>query len=59
MKVHGGVHVQIHVWLTSALVGSEWLASRRGRFTPGAKVPGTHWIAGWVDTRASLDDMEK
>jgi hypothetical protein len=21
--------------------------------------PGTHWIGGWVDSRAGLDDMEK
>jgi hypothetical protein len=23
------------------------------------RVPGTHWIGGWVDLRASLDDVEK
>jgi hypothetical protein len=58
MKAHGGVDVQIHVWLTSALVRGEWLASRPGRFTPGEKVPGTHWIGGSVDLTANLDDME-
>jgi hypothetical protein len=26
---------------------------------PGEKAPGTHWIEGWVDPRAGLDDMEK
>jgi hypothetical protein len=31
---YGGVHVQIHVFLTSALVGGEWTAWRRGRFNP-------------------------
>jgi hypothetical protein len=41
-------------FLTSALVGGEWSTSRPGRFTPG-----THWIGGWVDPRAGLDDMEK
>jgi hypothetical protein len=28
MKTYGGVDVQIHVFLTSALVGGEWSASR-------------------------------
>jgi hypothetical protein len=45
--------------LTSALVGGEWPTSRHGRFTPGERVPGTHWIGGWVDLRAGLDDLEK
>jgi hypothetical protein len=54
MKEYGGVDVEIHIFLTSALVGGEWLASRPGRFTPG-----THCIGGWVDPRAGLDDMEK
>jgi hypothetical protein len=29
------VDVWIHIYLTSALVGGEWSASRLGRFTPG------------------------
>jgi hypothetical protein len=37
----------------------EWSASRPGRFTPGERAPGTHWIEGWVGPRASLDDVEK
>jgi hypothetical protein len=41
-----------------ALVGGEWSTSRPGRFTPGERAPGTHWIGGWVDLRAGLDDME-
>jgi hypothetical protein len=36
-----------------------WSASRPDRFIPGEKAPGTHWIGGWVDPRAGLDDMEK
>jgi hypothetical protein len=47
------------IFLTSALAGGEWLASRPGRFTPGERAPGTHWIGGRVRPRAGLDDVEK
>jgi hypothetical protein len=40
--------------LTSALAGGDWSASRPGVFTPH-----THWIGGWVDPRAGLDDVEE
>jgi hypothetical protein len=43
-----------HAFLTSALVGGEWLASRLGRF-----IPGTHWVVGWVVFRTGLNDVEK
>jgi hypothetical protein len=59
MKEYVGVDVEIHVFLTLALVGGEWSASRRGPFTPEERVPGTHWIGGWVGPRAGLDDMER
>jgi hypothetical protein len=39
MKAYGGVDVYIHVFLTSALVGGEWSASRLGRLTPGEETP--------------------
>jgi hypothetical protein len=42
-----------------ALIGGEWSASRPGRFTPGERAPGTHWIGGWVCLRTGLDDVEK
>jgi hypothetical protein len=54
MKAYGGVNVKIHIFLTSALVGCEWSASRPSRFTPD-----THWIGGWVNPRAGLNDVEK
>jgi hypothetical protein len=54
MKVHGEVDIDIHVFLTSALVGGEWSASSFGPFAAG-----TLWIRGWVDPRAGLDEVEK
>jgi hypothetical protein len=48
-KVYGGVDVYIHIFLTSALVGGEWSASRPGRFTPG-KEPSVPIVkeVGWT-----------
>jgi hypothetical protein len=40
MKAYGGVDVEIHIFLASALVGDECSASRPGRFTPRERVPG-------------------
>jgi hypothetical protein len=54
-----GVDVLIHIFLTWALAGGEWSASRPCRFTPGETVTGIHWIGGWVDPRAGLDDVDK
>jgi hypothetical protein len=34
MKAYVGVDVYIHIFLTSALAGGEWSASRHGRFIP-------------------------
>jgi hypothetical protein len=34
--------------LTSALLAVQWSVSRPGRFTPGERASGTHWIGGWV-----------
>jgi hypothetical protein len=59
MNKYGGVNVYIHIFLTSALAGSEKSASRPGRFTPGESAPCTRCIGGWVDPRDGLDDMEE
>jgi hypothetical protein len=59
MKLYEGVDVYVHIFLTLALVGGEWSTSRPGRFTIGERSPGTHWIGGWVNPRAGLDDVEK
>jgi hypothetical protein len=45
-------------YLTSALAGGEWSASRPCRFTPGERGPSTFWIGCSVDPRTGLDDME-
>jgi hypothetical protein len=59
MKTYKGVEVYICVFLTSALDGGEWSASRPGRFTPRERAPRTHWIGDWVDPRADLDLVSK
>jgi hypothetical protein len=59
MKTYVGVDIYTHVFLTSALVGGEWSASRPNRLTPGERTPGTHWIGGWVGPSAGQDDMQK
>jgi hypothetical protein len=53
------VYVEIQILLTTALVGGEWSTSRPGRFTPGERAPYTHWIGGWVDLKACLEDLAK
>jgi hypothetical protein len=55
MKTHGGGDVWIRVFLTSALVGGEWSDSRLGRFAPGSRAPGTHWIGNWVSPGSGMD----
>jgi hypothetical protein len=59
MKTYRGVGVFIHIFLTLALAGREWLASRPARFTAGERAPNTHWMGGWVDPRVGLDDVER
>jgi hypothetical protein len=54
-----GMDVWINIFLTSAVVGVVWSASRPGHFTSGEKAPCTHWIGGWVGPGAGLDDVEK
>jgi hypothetical protein len=46
-------------FLTSALDGREWSASRHSRFIPKEIAPDTHWIGGWVGPRAALDAVVK
>jgi hypothetical protein len=53
------VGVYIYIFLTLALIGDEWSASRPNRLTPWEISPNTHLIEGWVGPRAGLDDVEK
>jgi hypothetical protein len=45
--------------LTSALDGGEWSASLSSLFIPKETAPGTHWVGGWVGSRAVLDVVVK
>jgi hypothetical protein len=61
MKTCWKVEVWLHTFLTLALDGGEWSASRPGRFTTGIRGPGMHWIGGWVGpkTRSGRGGEEK
>jgi hypothetical protein len=54
MKTYWEVEVQLHVFLTSVLNGGECSASRRGRFTPDARAPGTQ-----LEALSCLDAVAK
>jgi hypothetical protein len=45
--------------LTSALHGGEWSAPSLGHFTARERAALTHWIRGWVGSRALLDAVVK
>jgi hypothetical protein len=55
MKTCGGVEVQFHEFLVSALDVGEWTASRPGCFIPGKEAPGTHWRGDWVGRLDATD----
>jgi hypothetical protein len=46
-------------FLASAIDVGELSASRSCRFTPRGKVPGTHWLGGWVRPMADLNTGEE
>jgi hypothetical protein len=45
-------------FLTSALDGGDWSASRHCRFTNGKGAPDTLWRRSWVDLIADMDVVE-
>jgi hypothetical protein len=46
-------------FLTSALDGDEWSASRTYHISPGDGVPSTRCIRGWVGLTPGLDAVKK
>jgi hypothetical protein len=56
MKTYGST---ASPFLTSALHGSQWSASRRCRFTPEEIAPGTHLIGSLEGPRAGLGAVER
>jgi hypothetical protein len=46
---------ELHPFLTWALYGGEWSDLRPGRFTPGERDAGTHWIEGCM---GPIDGLE-
>lgn len=60
MKACVTVEIQVHLFLTSALYGGEWLASCPGQFTPLGKDPPVHIQQGdWLGLRAGLAGCEE
>jgi hypothetical protein len=56
MEMQGERRYRSYSFLTLGLDGDQWSASRPGHaLAPGERTPGTHWTAGWVGPRASLD----
>jgi hypothetical protein len=55
MKTYGGVDVQTHIFLTSALAGVEWSASLPGSFIPGKRASGTQSRSGHCEEEKILD----
>jgi hypothetical protein len=59
MKTYGALEIELHAFLTSALDGGEWSASRRATLPTGidTEVP-TLYGAGWMGPTAGLGPME-
>jgi hypothetical protein len=57
--LHEEVRLQLYVFLTLAIDGSDWPTSSPGRFIPVEKTPRTPWIGNRVDLKAVLGAVEK
>jgi hypothetical protein len=58
MKTYGGVELQFHAFLTSALDADEWLGSRPGCFTAEGKNPEANRTGDCVRLRVCLNAMD-
>jgi hypothetical protein len=52
------VELQLHIFLTLAIDGGEWLSTRSGIFAFESSTISL-WIGGWVGFRCSVDVLEK
>jgi hypothetical protein len=60
MKANRGMDVEIHIFLTSALAGGEWSASRPCHFTPGKDPPvPIGWEVVWTQRRSERRGEEE
>jgi hypothetical protein len=59
MKAYGRVDIQIHIFLTSALAGGEWSATRPCRFIPRGDSSRYTMDRRLGGTQSRSDDMEK
>jgi hypothetical protein len=59
MKTYGGSGCIDPHFLDLGISLGEWSASSPFRFYHRERARGTHFIGGWVDPRAGLDDMDK
>jgi hypothetical protein len=57
--MNGWLDVYVHIFLTSALDGREWAASRPGHIIVREIALGTHSIGGWVGPTTGLDTTKK
>jgi len=48
MMAHGGVKVQLHLFLTSIADTGKWSASCHSFFIPRERATSTHWKGGWM-----------
>ena len=59
LGAQGETQVQLHSFITPALDGNAWSASRYGRCTPDAGDHGAHCIGGWLGSTPGMDVSEK
>jgi hypothetical protein len=44
--------------LSTSELDGEWSASRPGHFTHRERLPGNHWLGGWMGPEAGLDTVK-